>query len=92
MGPKSEMKIISNPSPDLFKKLYNEHGETLSCPCSTTTVPYKDFVTNTVSFHPVCSSIFIDQQWVEALYLPNASSFFVVDFRTTAYSQVRIYL
>jgi hypothetical protein len=51
-------------------------------------VPYNVFVSNMVSFHPVCSSIFVSQQWIEALYLQYASVLLVMDFRTTASSQV----
>lgn len=72
----------------LFDKLRLEYGETLSCPCSTTTVPYRDFVSYTISFHPVCSSVFISKEWIEALYLEDRSAFLVMDFRTTASSQV----
>jgi hypothetical protein len=73
---------------NIIKGLYVEHSETLVCPCSTATIPYKDFVSNTITFHPVCSSIFVSQQWIEALYFPNASMYGVTDFRTTAKSQV----
>jgi hypothetical protein len=65
-----------------------KYPETLSCPCSTATVLYQAFVSNTVTFHPVCSSVFVSQQWIEALYLPDASIYGVLDFRTTAKSQV----
>ena len=49
---------------------------------------YNTFVSNTVSLHPVCSSVFVSQEWIKALYLSNASAFLVMDFRTTASSQV----
>ena len=52
-------------------------------------MPYEDLVTNTVAFHPLCSSVFINDQWIEALNLPYASALLVMDFRTTASSQVR---
>ena len=51
-------------------------------------MPYKTFGSNKIKFHPVCSSIFVTQQWIKSLYLPNASQYRVEDFRTTAYSQV----
>ena len=56
------------------------------------TMPYDAFVSNTISFHPVCSSVFVTKQWIEALYLHNASAYFIMDFRTTASSQVRSYV
>ncbi|CAF3979496.1 unnamed protein product [Adineta steineri] len=50
--PTSRTVTISNLTPSLFDQLHREHGETLSCPCSTITIPYSTFVTNNVSFHP----------------------------------------
>ncbi|CAF0954327.1 unnamed protein product [Adineta steineri] len=51
LSPTSRIVTISNLTPSLFDQLHREHGETLSCPCSTITVPYSTFVTNNVSFH-----------------------------------------
>ncbi|CAF4140026.1 unnamed protein product, partial [Adineta steineri] len=70
-----------------FNELYSKHKETLSCPCSKISMPYKTFVSNTINLHPVCKSIFVNQSWIEALYLLNASQYGVWDFRTTASSQ-----
>ncbi|CAF1627367.1 unnamed protein product, partial [Adineta ricciae] len=88
--PQTGVVIIEHVTPDIFGKLQAEHGETLSCPCSTTIVPYKDFVTNTVFYHPICSSIFVDERWIRALYLSYSSTFLVVDFRTTASFQFKL--
>jgi len=79
---------VSNISPAVFKQLYREHAETLSCPCSTIKMPLKAFVSNTIKFHPVCSSNFVSQKWIRALYLEDASRYGTGDFRTTASSQV----
>jgi hypothetical protein len=86
--PQTRTIKIPDITPSLFNQLRLEYGETLSCPCSTTAVSYKIFVSNTISFHPVCSSVFVSQQWIEALYLAYASEFLVMDFRTTASAQV----
>ena len=51
-------------------------------------MPYNVFVSNTISFHPVCSSIFVSEEWIAALYIEYASIFLVMDFRSTAKSQV----
>ncbi|CAF4033211.1 unnamed protein product [Adineta steineri] len=88
--PTSRIVTISNITPSLFDQLHHEHGETLSCPCSTITVPYSIFVTNNVSFHPVCSSVFVSREWIEGFYLPIANAYLVDDFRTTAFSQFEL--
>ncbi|CAF3879329.1 unnamed protein product [Adineta steineri] len=51
LNPSSRIVTISNLTPSLFDQLDREHGETLSCPCSTITIPYSTFVINMVSFH-----------------------------------------
>jgi hypothetical protein len=84
--------IISPVTPEIFNELYLKYNKTLACRCTNDTVPYKAFVSNTIKYHPVCSSTFVSQKWIEALYFPNASMYGVTDFRTTASSQVRLYL
>ncbi|UJR17612.1 hypothetical protein I4U23_004508 [Adineta vaga] len=86
----SETVIISNVTPDVFYKLYSEHGQTLSCPCSTITIPYKNFVSNNVTIHPVCSSAFVSKEWIQRLYFANASRYGIWDFRKVAYSQFEL--
>ncbi|CAF4050231.1 unnamed protein product [Adineta steineri] len=43
-----------------------------------------------VSFHPVCSSIFVSREWIEGFYLPAANAYLLADFRTTAFSQFEL--
>jgi hypothetical protein len=86
------MITISSITPVLFNKLYLEHAQTLSCPCSKSITPYKEFLSNTIRFDPVCSSIFVSQEWIKALYYPDASRYGMGDFRTMASSQVSQYL
>ncbi|CAF1144697.1 unnamed protein product [Adineta steineri] len=81
---------ISNITLTVFNELYLEHGETLSCPCSNVAITYQAFVDSSIKFHPVCSSIFITQKWIEALYLKNPSEYGTGDFRSTAYSQFQL--
>ncbi len=86
--PQARTIVINDIDMDKFEKLYSEYGEMLSCPCSTISTLYEIFVSNTIRFHPVCSSFFVSQQWIEALYLLNKSLYVTTDFRATATSQV----
>jgi hypothetical protein len=79
---------IKDITPLLFEQLQLAHSKTLSCPCSNIAVPYNVFVSNEIVYDPLCSSIFVEKKWIEALYTPNASALLVMDFRKTAYSQV----
>lgn len=84
----SETVVVSNITPDIYKKLYSEYAQNLLCPCTTTTIPLGNFVSKNVKIHPVCQSDFVSNQWIEGLYFANASSFILWDFRKTAYFQV----
>ncbi|UJR06647.1 hypothetical protein I4U23_010933 [Adineta vaga] len=86
----SKTEIISNITPAIFDQLYAEHVETLSCPCSTITIPYENFVSNNVTMHPVCSSVFVSKEWIEGLYIENATHYETWDFRKVAYSQFEL--
>ncbi|UJR18319.1 hypothetical protein I4U23_005221 [Adineta vaga] len=88
MATKSREAVIYNTTPDTFEQLYNKHGEILSCPCSRTSVPYRNFTSNNVTMYPICLSNFTSEEWIQALYFENASQYGVWDFRATAYSQV----
>ncbi|UJR34795.1 hypothetical protein I4U23_027576 [Adineta vaga] len=74
----------------LFNQLYREHGENLSCPCSTIAIPLKHFVSHTIKFHPICSSIFISEEWIKAIYFKEESRYGIGDFRTIACSQFQL--
>ncbi|CAF1444245.1 unnamed protein product [Adineta steineri] len=88
MNPQTLVVTIPNITPSLFNQLRSDYGLELSCPCSTISIPYKAFVSNEVSFDPVCTSIFTSRQWIEALYLVNPSEYTLNDFRSTGSSQV----
>ncbi|UJR12400.1 hypothetical protein I4U23_016577 [Adineta vaga] len=81
---------VYNVTPAIFDQLYVNYAETLSCSCSKVNIPYGDFVNHKITFHPICSSIFVSQEWIEALYLKNASRYGVQDFRTTAAAQFQL--
>ena len=80
--------LVYDITPLVFNKLRDKHDQTLSCPCSIILVPHKMFVSNQLTLHPACSSTFVTQQWIDALYLPNASRYRPMDFRTIAHAQV----
>ncbi|UJR18380.1 hypothetical protein I4U23_005284, partial [Adineta vaga] len=86
----SETVVVSDVTRNIFDELSSKHGQSLSCPCTRTTVPYKNFVFNNITKHPVCESIFVDKQWIERLYFDNASLYAFWDFRTTAFSQFQL--
>jgi hypothetical protein len=79
---------IYNPSLKTYKELENKYSTNLKCPCSTSTMPYKNFITTKTIMHQICSSDFVSRQWIDALFIPDAARYSAIDFRTTANSQV----
>ena len=90
VSPNSRTVTVSKINPTIFDELSAEYGETLSCPCSTITIPYENFISNEITFHSICSSIFVSEQWIKSMYFWNASQYGINDFRTTAKAQVKM--
>ncbi|CAF1166746.1 unnamed protein product [Adineta ricciae] len=88
--PQEEPVVVLGITPTIFKNLNNKYRDTLSCPCSTITMRYDAILSHNIEFHPICSSIFISRQWIEALYLTNASRYPMADFRKTASRQFHL--
>ncbi|CAF4145952.1 unnamed protein product, partial [Adineta steineri] len=87
MKPELRTITVLDITPVIFNETFLKYGETLSCPCSKVAIPYKDFVNHTITYHPICSSIFVSEQWIQALYVEDASRYGTGDFRSTANSQ-----
>ncbi|CAF4079112.1 unnamed protein product, partial [Adineta steineri] len=86
----SRQMKVTPVSSSIYYDLKDKYDDMLSCPCSNVTIPYEDFVSNPITSHPVCSSVFISNQWFEALYSTDASKHGVADFRTTASHQFQL--
>lgn len=73
----------SKPSEHTYRDLYTRFFDTLKCPCSRATVQYNAFVHSQVSFHEVCQSQFISQEWINEVYHQNVSLNSPIDIRST---------
>mgnify|MGYP001032830980 FL=1 len=90
INPQVHTVIFTDINFNRFSELNSEYGDNLSCPCSVIITSYQTFVSNTIIFHPICSSFFVSQQWIDALYLSDRSRYGIGDFRTTAVSQFQL--
>lgn len=79
---------IHNPSVITFQELNEKYSTTLHCPCLMNTMAYKEFAVMDTRIHQICSSDFISDEWINALYVHDASRYSAIDFRTTASAQV----
>ncbi|UJR10950.1 hypothetical protein I4U23_015135 [Adineta vaga] len=70
-----------------FEQLQSQYPTTINVPCSQVANPYHKFIHLSPKFHPVCSSSFVENQWISSLFLPNKTFDNVLDFRTFLFAQ-----
>ncbi len=58
-------------------------------PCTEVSIPHYKFLQLTPKFHQICSSPFIGLEWISSLFLSNATSHNILDFRTFTFAQFR---
>lgn len=87
----TEMTIIhvSNPSLSIYEDLQHWFSATLRCPCTRTSIVYRNFISLAPIFHQVCSSDFVTDQWLEILRKGYAAEM-DIDWRNKAWSQFQL--
>lgn len=60
--------IIKAPTLTEYEKLQIKYPNTLNCPCDHVAVNYESFIVLQPSYHNICSSDFISQQWIDYLH------------------------
>ncbi|CAF1307759.1 unnamed protein product [Adineta ricciae] len=61
------LTTLQNPSLTLYEQLYEDYSDTLQCPCSHISVPYKSFMNVSFILHQVCSSDLVSSDWLSYL-------------------------
>ncbi|CAF1426853.1 unnamed protein product [Adineta ricciae] len=75
---------VKNPSLETYRKLIMKYSDSVvECPCSQISSLYESFIQLTPTYHSICSSSFISQQWIEALFDALSTMRYFLDFRTT---------
>ena len=64
-----QLVTVQHPSLAAYQQLYNDHADTLQCPCSKQSIPYGSFLNVTFTLHQVCSSDLISPTWLNYLEL-----------------------
>lgn len=59
---------ILHPTESIFADLYSLHYTSLRCPCTMDDFPSTSYVILTVKLHQVCSSLFIQDAWIENIF------------------------
>lgn len=71
---------ITAPTLQPYKQLHQQYSQTLTCRCSQISNKYGTFIAIEYSQHPICSSIYISDQWIaDIAYHPG--TFWSSDFR-----------
>jgi hypothetical protein len=72
-----------------FERLEAQYPTTINVRCTHVSNSYKKFFYLSPNFHPICSSSFIKNKWISSLFLPNATSHHILDYRTFTFAQFR---
>ena len=65
------------------------YPDTLTCPCSTVTIPYHNFMSFSPVLHQICSSDLITDDWISMLQ-QSTTHYIDIDWRNRAYRQFRL--
>ena len=60
--------VISTPFQTQYATLMALYSDTMQCPCTNISVAYKHFITVNNTFHQVCSSDFVKEDWLKFLF------------------------
>jgi hypothetical protein len=87
---KIKLITVKNPSEDVFQTLYMKYSSTLECPCNRVEISYKTFINISYTLHPICSSVFVSNDWINLLFRYDMGYFFPFDFRSSASGQFQL--
>jgi hypothetical protein len=76
-------RTVRNLSYSLYTQLFAQYPKTLICPCTTIAIPNKDFLELNASYHEVCSSIFVQDRWIDFLIRSQIIKLASIEFRHT---------
>ncbi|CAF1082903.1 unnamed protein product [Didymodactylos carnosus] len=73
--------VVKTPTMKQYDNLYSTYSNTLDCPCSKTSIPYKTFLQISPTYHQVCSSQFVSDEWYKYIIENRPSIISAHDFR-----------
>ena len=82
---------IMKPSPVTYQGLLADYQNSLQCPCLHISIEYQSFLTIAPRMHPICSSVFVSDDWIDYIFNNNDPLLLnYTDFRTTAAGQFQL--
>lgn len=58
---------VQNPTQEQYEKMQEYHSSTLKCPCTTISIPYKNFLQIVPTYHQLCSSTLVSSDFYNSL-------------------------
>ncbi|UJR18834.1 hypothetical protein I4U23_021962 [Adineta vaga] len=83
LSQQNETKTVSFPSQSVYENLLKKYQNNLQCTCTKVLIPYEKFVKTIPSFHQVCSSDFISQEWIDFIFKADSTLIWPIDVRTS---------
>ncbi|CAF4031596.1 unnamed protein product, partial [Adineta steineri] len=80
-------ETVNDKAPTMTKylELYSTYPQTLICPCTQISISYNRFLSIEYTFHQVCTSVFITQNWTNYLSTSYGDDdVYLDDFRLTS--------
>ncbi len=59
---------VQYPTKATYEHLLVKYADTIQCPCSSIAIPYQEFISVNVNYHPICSSEFISDSFIAQLF------------------------
>ncbi|UJR06626.1 hypothetical protein I4U23_010910 [Adineta vaga] len=75
-----QSKTLLNPAESEYIELEQQYFHTVSCPCSSISMPYLTFTQIQVQYHQICSSLWSSMNWIQYI---RASAFEAVSLEPT---------
>ena len=73
---------IDSPTLEHYSSLYQDHSQTLTCPCTRLAIAREEFISLAPTFHQVCASDFVTTNW-SSFINAAAGTYVSSDFRYT---------
>ena len=72
--------IINRPTQSVYENLQMKYPDTIECPCTTVTIPYRKFLSINPRYHQICSTGFISPVFIKQLTAFNKTNIYQLDF------------
>ncbi|CAF1569812.1 unnamed protein product, partial [Adineta steineri] len=78
---------IKSPTNQQYSNLYSTYSQTLKCDCAQISISYDKFLHIDYTFHQICNSVYVSQNWIDYLFtIRQYANWYSDDFRWTSTS------